>query len=502
MKVLLLQPHEGDAIGASRVFLPEPLGLELVGTVLRQKGHDVQLLDLRIDGPARADRALKRVQPDAVGIACNFTSDLVRVKELAARVRVLAPRAFLFVGGHHASRTPEDFEPEDADAVVLGEGEVAVIPLIEAVARREDLARVPSIAIPTPQGPKRGLGVVDDRFLDLERLPRPDRSLVARYRKHYHFGWARPLFSVETTRGCPYTCNFCSVWELYARTYRTRSPERVVEDLADCDGKEVFFTDDLFFLDARRAMALGEAVRAAKLGKWFTAQIRADSVARHPEIVPLWREAGLRRVFIGMEAVDEKGLLAVEKRSHIEQTEQAIETLSRNGIEIQGSFIAMPDWEAEDFERLIEYVRSRPITYASFSVLTPLPGTKLHRERFADILSHDPELYDVFHTVLPTKLPLSEFYRNFAALYGRTYSRRRLFSMVVQAAEAILRGELPFMLRVIRHVRELTSAATYLRAHERAAERARLGTAVATGTRLPACAEEKIPLTALSRALP
>jgi radical SAM superfamily enzyme YgiQ (UPF0313 family) len=470
------------------VFLPEPLGLELVGTVLRQAGHEVVLLDLRLEGPTYVDGVMRRWQPDAVGIACGFTSELVRAKQIAQKARRFAPRAFVFVGGHHASRTPEDFAPEDADAVVLGEAEIGAVPLLEALERGGDLSNVPSLAIPATAGIRRTVAPIDGKFLDLEKLPRPDRSLVSRYRQRYHLGFARPVFSVETTRGCPYTCNFCSVWEMYARSYRTRTPERVVADIADCDGEEVFFTDDLFFLDAKRAIALGEAVRDAKLKKFYTAQIRADSVAKHPEIVPLWREAGLKRVFVGMEAVDEKGLISVDKRSHIEQTEKAIEILSRHGVEIQGSFIAMLDWGPEDFQRLSEYVRTRPIKYPSFAVLTPLPGTKLHRDRYDELTSHDPELYDVFHAVLPTKLPLDEFYRQFAQLYRKTYSNTQILSLVLNATKAIARGDFMHLLHVAKHLRHLTNPQSYLIAHREAERRARSGVALATGIRVSAAA--------------
>jgi radical SAM superfamily enzyme YgiQ (UPF0313 family) len=320
--------------------------------------------------------------------------------------------------------------------------------------------------------PIRNPGTPD--YQDMDALPLPRRDLTARYRNRYFIGFQRPVFSVETTRGCPYTCNFCSVWEMYERTYRGKTPEHIIEDLARCDGDEIFFTDDLFFLDARRALEQAEAIRKSGLRKRYTAQIRADSVAKHPEIVEAWRAIGLQRTFIGMEATDDEGLQKVEKKAHIEQTKQCIRLLADAGIEIQGSFIVHPDWDRAEFRKLAEFVKQHPITYPSYSVLTPLPGTKLHRERIAEITNHDPELMDVFHAVLPTKLPLREFYREFAALYRHAYPARRWPDMMAGAIDAWRKKDLWHMLRVVRSLARLAQTRSYWLAHDRADARARV----------------------------
>jgi radical SAM superfamily enzyme YgiQ (UPF0313 family) len=454
----------------SKVFLPEPLGLELVAGALTPDGHELRLLDMRLEKWRALERELESFKPQAVGVACAFTSEVIRVREIAAVVRARCPEAFLFIGGHDATRTPTHFNSRHCDVIVLGEGEATVIQLIRAVEGKTALDSIPGLALMTEDGPQRTEGTPD--YQEMDSLPLPRRDLSARYRQRYFIGFQRPVFSMETTRGCPYTCNFCSVWEMYERTYRGKSPPAVVEDLARCAGDEIFFTDDLFFLDVKRALALADAIRATGLKKRFTAQIRADSVAKHPEIVDAWRSIGLERVFIGMEATDDEGLKRVEKKAHIESTEEAIRHLARAGVEIQGSFIVHPDWDREEFRKLAEFVRARPITFASFSVLTPLPGTKLHRERIGEITNHDPELMDVFHAVLPTKLPLDTFYKEFAALYRNAYPAKRWPEMIAGAADAWRKGDVIHMIRVVSSLANLARTKSYMIAHDRAAHRA------------------------------
>jgi radical SAM superfamily enzyme YgiQ (UPF0313 family) len=471
MRVLLVQPPEGSAFGVSKVFLPEPLGLELIAGSLTPDGHDIRLIDMRLEKPRVLENELRSFRPHAVGVACAFTSEVIRVREIGRMVRQLLPGCFVFFGGHDATRTPTHFGLQHCDVIVMGEGECTAPRLLRAVEGGSRLDDIQGVSLMTPDGPQRNEGTPD--YQEMDTLPLPRRDLTARYRRRYFIGFQRPVYSMETTRGCPYTCNFCSVWEMYERTYRSKSPAAVLEDLARCDGDEIFFTDDLFFLDARRALELADAIRQSGLKKRYTAQIRADSVAKHPEIVDAWRAIGLQRTFIGMEATDDEGLAKVEKKAHIDSTEKAIKLLADADIEIQGSFIVHPDFSREDFRKLAEFVRERPITYASFSILTPLPGTKLHRERIGEITNHDPELMDVFHAVLPTTLPLDDFYREFAALYRNTYPAKRWPEMLAGAIDVWKKKDFVHMLRVVSSLAHLARTRSYWIAHESAARRAR-----------------------------
>ena len=132
MRILLVQPPEGTAFGVSKVFLPEPLGLELIAASLTPDKHELRLIDLRIDRWSVLERELRDFKPDAVGVACAFTSEVIRVREITAVVRAVRPQAFLFVGGHDATRTPTHFTRRECDAIVMGEGEWTAPKLIRA----------------------------------------------------------------------------------------------------------------------------------------------------------------------------------------------------------------------------------------------------------------------------------------------------------------------------------------------------------------------------------
>jgi radical SAM superfamily enzyme YgiQ (UPF0313 family) len=89
-------------------------------------------------------------------------------------------------------------------------------------------------------------------------------------------------------------------------------------------------------------------------------------------------------------------------------------------VTIWGAFIIDPDWTADDFKRLRDYVNEKEITHTQFTILTPLPGTSLYASRFDELVTHDYSCFDTLHAVLPTRLPREEFYKHFASLYSQT----------------------------------------------------------------------------------
>jgi len=107
----------------------------------------------------------------------------------------------------------------------------------------------------------------------------------------------------------------------------------------------------------------------------------------------------------------------VNKSNKLSVNDEAIRILKDNGVIIWGAFIVDPMWDVDDFKQLRDYVHEKEITHTQFTVLTPLVGTQLYREKFNDLLTYDYTCYDTLHAVTPTKLPREEFYKQFADMY-------------------------------------------------------------------------------------
>lgn len=187
MRVLLVQPRQrrraGFKAGFRSMAVVEPLGLEMVGAALQDE-HEVALIDL-LPG-VDLDRTVERFSPDVCGISCSFTVDVDRSLEIAAAVKTLKPKAFVLVGGHHASLNPTDFAVPSVDAVVVGEGEVTTPALVRGLSRGDDLTSVPGLVLATSAG-QRATGP-RPLVADLDTLPLAARSLTRGLRKKYHLG--------------------------------------------------------------------------------------------------------------------------------------------------------------------------------------------------------------------------------------------------------------------------------------------------------------------------
>lgn len=146
-------------------------------------------------------------------------------------------------------------------------------------------------------------------------------------------------------------------------------------------------------------------------------ECRTDSIVRHPELIEKWVDVGLYAVLLGLEGGSDTMLHNVNKSCSIDTNNEAIRILQDHGVIIWGAFLVDPDWTEDDFKRLGDYVREKKITHTQFTVLTPLPGTELYRQRRDELLTSDYSCFDTLHAVLPTRLPRETFYRHFAGLY-------------------------------------------------------------------------------------
>lgn len=410
MKTLLIQPPSHDP-ETNRIFMFEPLALEYLGAGLKLDDHVVELLDARVESDIEA--AFRRFQPQVVGLT-GFTSHVNIIKGIAARLKAISPEIVIVVGGHHATVAPEDFNDANIDIVVIGEGVFTLREILRAIETRANVLDIPGLAIPDPAGMKRS---PPRRYTNLNDLPFPDRSLTARHRQKYFSEWFKPLASVRTSLGCTARCNFCALWSITAGKYLRRDPEAVVEELKTVAEPNIFFCDDESMCDTKRMSRLADLIDAAGIRKNYFLYGRVDTIVKHPELFAKWAKIGLAQVFVGMEDFSDERLAAMDKGITTVQQIQAVQILDDLGIMMYASYMVDPAYTRDDFRNLQAYVRRLKHKYATFTVMTPLPGTRLHAEREGVLLSRKPELCDMMHALLPTTLPLPEFYEEFARLW-------------------------------------------------------------------------------------
>ncbi len=411
MRILLIEPPKPSAsIGGEDVFLFEPLALEYLGAAVIE-AHEVRLLDMRLDKGLEA--ILSDWRPDVVGIT-SYTVHVNVVKALFERVKARLPEALTVVGGHHATVRPGDFLVPSIDVVVSGAG---VAPFREIVARRAEgtaLEGIPGTTVRSVAGPR---ATAPLPLSDIDADPFPARGLTRRDRKRYYCEWMKPLASIRTSKGCPFRCRFCAEWKVAGGRYLRRAPEKVVEELAGIEEEYVFFADDESLVDVARMTKLAALIREAGIRKRYFCYGRSDTIARHPNLLKAWRAIGLERVFVGLEFVRDEDLGYVGKGATSKDNEEALRVLHNLGIDVYASFMVRQEFTRDDFAALKAYCRRMGLDFATFAVLTPLPGTDLYDEVESRLITRDYDLFDFIHTQLATALPLREFFAECESLY-------------------------------------------------------------------------------------
>lgn len=380
--VLLIYPYFLPRHDRS-IFRFPPLGLGYVAASLRNAGYHVEITDCTfLDRKSAAEKVL-RTDADIVGIYSMVTSR----EDSLALAGVLRKRCGLLIaGGPLPSCDPVSFT-DHFDVVVRGEGEQTILQVLSAYRANRDLESIPGIAYRRGSegrpGKREGqLVLTHQRRLqaNLDKLAFPARDL---FPNEKYFGyWRRrsgnARTTIITTRGCPFSCEFCSN-AVFGISYRERTPENVVdevEQVLSLGYDYIHFADDVFTLNRERLSKICEEIKGRRLRFKWECLGRVDSI--DADVAHQMKEAGCARIFFGIESADNSILRLMNKKITVERARKAIEVARRAKIKTGAFFILCYPGETDDTVlRTVRFATALPLDYLSFTLPYPLPGTAL-----------------------------------------------------------------------------------------------------------------------------
>jgi len=420
--MLFIEPTAAQVNIFSAFTLPRLGSFILAGLVNRRPQWRARVF---IEGRNKFDLSTwiaRHGKPDVVGIS-TITTTVKRGYQLAAECHALNIPVVL--GGPHVTFLPEEALTH-ADLVVRGEGERAMEALLDLwndgflPGTDARYAAVSNLSWKDSDG-RVHHNPLGPWIADLDALPTPDFSLAD--------GTAdcvvamKKTVMVQTSRGCPFDCSFCSVTGMFGKKFRLRSVKSVLEEVRQYNRRDhfIFFCDDNFTANKRRARELVGAMIQEKFKFEWSTQVRTD-LARDPELVQMMKRAGCHTVFIGFESVNPKSLAEMKKNQNVEDIAQAIRVVQGAGIHIHGMFVfgfEEDDWET--VEATVQFAREMKLTSVQLLILTPLPGSELYQRLGEEkrITSRDWDLYDAHHVVF-TPQRFSAFELQCAQVYGHT----------------------------------------------------------------------------------
>ncbi|MBA4388699.1 MAG: hypothetical protein C0404_12010 [Verrucomicrobia bacterium] len=428
-------------------FFPvyEPLHGLLFGALVKDLA-ETMVFDRRYDTDEELAKLMDSYQPDVVGITTHTAGEIFNVKRLLRIVKQSKRDAVTIVGGQHSSLLPEDLFDESVDLICIGPGEDTFREVVETIADgKRDFSKVAGLAVRAENVGGNGLVSATWDGLRYEftepRLPnssayfewpRFDRTPLQKYsRKYMNYFEMRPTVYTITTSGCPYRCNFCSLWASARGTYRRRKPEDVVNDIVSQPQQFVHLTDDNTFHNADHALEIYSRLKAAGVKKKTLAYARTDTIVRRPDVLEKWKEIGLGALVVGMEAVSDKHLGSINKKTSVDTNMEAQRILDRLGIENWAHFVVLPEFEREDFREILAFIEKMRICYPIFVPLTAVPGTPLFfdlKER-QQISTYDYGYCTLQYMMLKTKMPKREWYDELLNLYFKTCSMKTVWGL-------------------------------------------------------------------------
>jgi len=258
-------------------------------------------------------------------------------------------------------------------------------------------------------------------FCRLEGLPMAKRDLLNR--RGYFF-----VNTIQTTRGCPFDCSFCSVTSFYGRTYRVRPVGDVINEIGHMERGFVFFVDDNIVGKPSYAKELFRALIPLDI-KWFSQA--SLSIVKDRELLDLAQRSGCRGLFIGFESLSQESLNAMGKsNARVSGYTEGIKKIHDHGIGIQGSFIFGTDEDDQSiFSDVLRFIEKTHLEAVLFSILTPFPGTRIKDALLTEnrIIDTDWEKYDMNHVVFrPKKMTPRQLQDGFNWAYKRLYGYRSI----------------------------------------------------------------------------
>ncbi len=422
-KIIFIEPKSPNLHIYSKFVIPR-LGTLILGTMMKQMDWDVRVIleendELDFDAIRSADM---------VGIS-TITSTAPRAYTIADQLR--ATGIPVIMGGPHVSYLPDE-ALQHADFVFRGEAEEALPLFINQWLTTKDFSNVPNLSF--QQDGTACHNPLGKPIQDLDAIPYPDLSLIQNGIKRT-FGYQ--IIPIQTSRGCPFNCEFCSVTGMFGKKLRHRSTQNIIDELKLYNDKKnaLFIYDDNFTANRRRAKELLRAMIEEKFKFSWSTQVRAD-VAKDLELVRLMRKAGCDTVYIGFESIDPENLKTMKKDQSVEEIKTAIKILTKNKIQIHGMFVFGFENDTQaTIKETIRFANRSDIGTVQFLILTPLPGSETFQKLKAGnrIKFFDWTLYDAHHAVFDSKhLTIDELQK--AQIHGHQsfYSLKQLIKRAIR----------------------------------------------------------------------
>lgn len=385
LKIMLATPPEYRRLMTPTQVLGPPIGLLYIAACLRDADYtngerpQITVFDAFTKGLFREEfvESIQWARPDILGISVTSRMFPVTISALA-ELHISLPEMKVVLGGIHPTFLAREIVSTFpyVNYVIKGEAERSFPDLVDCIISGQDVSLVKGLTC-----------LVDGKFIDnpadtihdLDSLPIPARDMVSDMR--YGFTWNGidltygKFTSIVTSRGCPYTCNFCINWMFSNRKWRIRSVQSVVEEMEQLtmDGyNSCVIIDDVFTVNQKRVIEMCKEIKERKIDLVFYCEGRVDSA--NPEVLRTMRSAGFSSILFGIESGSQRVLNDLHKGTTPAQAREAVKNAKEAELKVVGAFIVgSPVENREDYEATLQHIKELDLDGMEVNVLSIAP---------------------------------------------------------------------------------------------------------------------------------
>ncbi len=413
MRVLLVASHK-VLVGFDRMTRLPNGGLSSIAANVNPEVAEVKIIDLvlqRHNAHPTLLNVLNEYRPHVVGLSCMIFQ-YAKTLELAKLTRQFDQNITIVFGGYYPTIDydviAENEDMQYIDYIIRGEAERSFNQLLQTLKNGGDLSAIPGLT-----WRKNGAAVHNEKgkLLNLDEIKLPDRDCRIMKKGFHLFGY--PADVIETSRGCVFDCDFCSIKNMYGKSFRKYKIERVLDDIRDArkrGARALLVSDDNPTIDGKRYKQLCEAIIDAGLHDMrYYVQASVKGFKNTPGLAEAMVKSGARWIFLGIENESDENLEYLVKSNQFttsEAYEVVRELKSYGAIVFGGIIIGNPEDDEQKVRANAEYARKLGMDYPIFGILTPYPKTGIRERMLKDGLVTNPDdysKYDCFHANVRTR---------------------------------------------------------------------------------------------------
>jgi len=421
MKVLLIRPPRlRNAVSIGHVMYCEPLGLEIIYSILEPM-HEVEIFDMIVEKQPLQHK-VNEFQPDVVGIT-SIGIDVEITHSIAKDIKKYHPKIITMVGGTQAFLDDKVFYNNNFDYIIKYANTKNIQRLFSYISRKNKYILID------------GIVSKENNFVGTKKKGRnqylvPNRKSTKKYRKYYSYYGHRPAAIMQTSQGCSKSCNFCLRWKLEGSSEKYFDLKSIRQDILSIEEQTIMIFDNDFFHKAEWSNQFCDLIEREKIHKNFICYGNVSSILENRDVVKRFSRLGLTGILIGFESFDNEELEFYGNKTTNDMNIASSTFLKSINVKIYASFILNPDWSKSDFNTFRKKISMLDAEITSISPLQPFNCTSLHSV-YNNRLIVSPSEHRAWNlgtvVIKPSKMSISEYYPQiiFTVLYLNFYKKNR-----------------------------------------------------------------------------